>query len=402
MPRPNLEQRSGTHAIKNCVRVVRESMHMPDTSPMMAALGCIAANYMSGPPVWLMLVSPPSSGKTQIINSCMPLPHCYPAGQAKNSSAYLTHDKEFGQGGMLSDPRRDKDGNETGGIGDFGILLYTEFSTILSLPLEQRDEVISVHRQIYDGYYSRQFGANGGRKLEWEGKCGSLGAVTMAIDNHAMTADLGERWIYYRFPPSDIKAQAGKALMQHDVDPADTTMEFRAAVLDVFHEARIELNETRKPLDDNETQQLAELATVSCKLRGVVARDRHSHEIISSPQIEGAGRMAKALAGMYTGLNRIGLVNDWCWNITRKIGIDSAPALRFEILRAIKDCETSNILPATTEVTNRLKVSRKTGERHLQDMEKLNVTRIVDHVWQIDPVVRRVTDKMKFEARCNL
>lgn len=400
MPKPNFEQPSGTYAIKNCVRVVRESMHMPDTSPMMAALGCIAANYMMGPPVWLMLISPPSSGKTQIINSCMPLPHCYSAGQAKNSSAYLTHDKEFGQGGMLSYPRRDKDGIETGGIGDFGILLYTEFSSILSLPQEQREEVIAVHRQIYDGYYSRQFGASGGRKLEWSGKCGSLGAVTMAIDNHSLTADLGERWIYYRFPPSDIKAQADAALFHHDTDPRDTTAEFRAAVLDIFNEAKIKLDETRKPLDSHESQQLAELAAVACKMRGVVVRDRFSHDIISSPQPEGAGRIAKALAGMYSGLNRIGLVNDWCWNITRKIGIDSAPALRFEILRAIKDCETTDgVVPSTTEITNRLKVSRKTGERNLQDMEKLGVTRIVDHVWQIDPVVRRVTDKMKFEPR---
>lgn len=403
MPKPRIES-YGTPAVDRCVAVVREYMHMPDTSPVFAALGCIAANYMKGPPVWLMLVSPPSSGKTQIIQSCIPMPFCREAGQAKNSSAFLTHSKSRGLGGMLSPPLKDEDGNEIGGIGDFGILLYTEFSNVLSLGPDQRDEVIAILRQIYDGRVVRQYGMDGGRVLEWEGKCGALGAVTAAIDDNVLSGDLGERWIYYRFPPSDIKAQADSVLYAHGEDPAERTAEFRQAIFDVFTEAKIEKDQKRRAFTDTERQRLAVLAAVACKLRGTVRRDRYTREITSHPQTEGAGRITNALAGMFLGMEKIGLIPKWSWQITHKIAVNSAPAMRLEVLRAIQDAEYLKKMDpkksvATTDVTNLLKVSRKTGERYLEDLEKLDVIRMEGHEWTIDKKVREVLGNLKHESR---
>lgn len=365
-------------------------MHMPDTSPVFAALGAIAANYLSGPPVWLMLVSPPSSGKTQVINACFDLPYCREAGQCKNSAAFLTYDKERGLGGLLSDSRKDSTGAEVGGIGDFGILLYTEFSVILSLPPDQRDEVIGIHRQIFDGRCSRQFGGGGGRALEWKGKCGAIGAVTGAIDNNPLSGDLGERWIYYRFPPSDLNAQAYSVLNANELDHSERNDLFRNVVMGVFEEANIQRGEPRRNFVEKEAIELRLLSSVACRLRGVVRRDRYTKEITDSPQIEGAGRLTNELAGLFLGMERLGMSQKWCWKIVRKVATDCAPALRLEILRQIRHLEFVGEEITSGAITNALKVSRRTGERHLEDLEKLDVVRRVDGLWEMDGEVRKV------------
>jgi hypothetical protein len=54
---------------------------LPDHTPVLAVLGTIAANYLPGDAVWLAVIAPPSSAKTEILNapracrmSCGPQP----------------------------------------------------------------------------------------------------------------------------------------------------------------------------------------------------------------------------------------------------------------------------------------------------------------------------------------
>src|SRR5829696_9242091 len=46
-----------------------ELLYLPDKTPVLAALATVAAQDIPGPPVWTLLVGPPSSGKTEIIDS---------------------------------------------------------------------------------------------------------------------------------------------------------------------------------------------------------------------------------------------------------------------------------------------------------------------------------------------
>lgn len=402
MPKPSPKPSGDSPAIDKCVAVFRRNMHMPDTSPLFAALGSIAANYLAGTPVWLMLVSPPSSGKTQIINSCLTLPFCREAGQCKNSAAFLTHDKQRGTGGILSPPLKDTEGCEIGGIGEFGILFYPEFSTILGLNPDQREEVLSIHRQIYDGRCVRQYGASGGRVLEWSGKCGALGAVTTAIDENPSSGDLGERWMYYRFPPSDLRAQATAVMNMEKADPKFVRAEFVEAVQNVFTACGIKPGDEGREFTEKEKIHFADITPIACKLRGTVRRDRYTRDITSSPQIEGTGRITHSLKAMYLGLERLGLGKGWCWKIVRKIALDSAPALRMEILKAISHIQYLGEEPTTTMVTSLLKVSRKTGERHLEDLDKLDIVHKLHGdgnaaIWDIDKDVKWLMAKIEKE-----
>ena len=63
---PSSEHRTETGGVQGVVSVFRQWLHMPDEGPLLITLGAIAANRMPGPPVWVQLVGPPGSGKTEI------------------------------------------------------------------------------------------------------------------------------------------------------------------------------------------------------------------------------------------------------------------------------------------------------------------------------------------------
>src|SRR5262245_64131616 len=101
-------------------------LHLRDLGGLRAVLGSVAANrLLDQDPVWLLIVAPPSSGKTEIVAACGKLPDVHPA-------ATLT------EAALLSgSPRKDHAQGATGGLlhqmGRFGILLHKDFGSVLSM-----------------------------------------------------------------------------------------------------------------------------------------------------------------------------------------------------------------------------------------------------------------------------
>ena len=60
------------------VDLFRSTMHLPDPSIVYAVLGAVAANRLPGDPLWLLLVGPPSSGKTETLDALCELPEYHP------------------------------------------------------------------------------------------------------------------------------------------------------------------------------------------------------------------------------------------------------------------------------------------------------------------------------------
>ncbi len=58
-----------TPELQHLVNLFRRYLLLPDPGPLLATLGAVAANRLPGVPVWLLLVGPPSCGKTQILMS---------------------------------------------------------------------------------------------------------------------------------------------------------------------------------------------------------------------------------------------------------------------------------------------------------------------------------------------
>src|SRR5262249_48050153 len=164
----------------------------------------VAANLLPGDPIWLGVIGPPSSAKTEILNSISLLPHVVQA-------ATLT------PAGLLSGtPKKQYDKTAKGGllrqIGSFGIIALKDFGSILSMRPDAKAEVLAALREVYDGSWTRHLGTDGGRTLTWSGKVALLFAATSVIDSHyGVIGAMGDRFLLCRLAPV-VHGQFSQAL----------------------------------------------------------------------------------------------------------------------------------------------------------------------------------------------
>ncbi len=379
MPKPLIFEPSGNSAaLDHAVAVFRDYLHFPDPAPLYVTLGCVAGNMLRGSPIWLMLVGVPSNIKSTLVEACYHLPHCWDAGQMKNSAAFLTIDHNNFDGLLID-------------IGDFGILLYSDFSAVLSLDPNSMTEVMDVLRGAYGGHYSRRTGQHGGKKyIEWNGKLGALGAVTPEIDHRPQAGDLGERWIYYRIPDADTFQQGHTALAGEDVDPQERNGALAQAIAHVIAESGVEHGMQRRKLTPKEVVGIALIAEVACGLRAVVRRDRFSREVVDAPQREGAGRISRVLSSLYLGMEAVGVGEVERWRVLRKVGLDCAPGLRVRALKLTADLNSQKLAAVVSTLHPVMQVSPSTARR---TMEELVMTGAV--VWHGDGIGWVVGDKYR-------
>jgi hypothetical protein len=69
-----VEPRLEPCTIEETLQVFQRWLILPNLTPVYAVLGTVAANLLPGDPVWLGIIGPPSSAKTEILNSISMLP----------------------------------------------------------------------------------------------------------------------------------------------------------------------------------------------------------------------------------------------------------------------------------------------------------------------------------------
>jgi hypothetical protein len=354
---------TGTGATANCIAAFQHWLHLPDPSPLYAVLATVAANRLDGDPVWLMLVGASGAGKTELLQPLAAL-------SGVHLAAGITVP------GLLSGTRKaEQDEAATGGllhhIGDSGLLILKDFTSILSMHPAQRTELLAAFREIYDGHWTRHLGSDGGKTLEWRGRLGLIAGCTEAIDtHHAVMAAMGERFCQYRLPPVDAEAQARRALAGTGTESAMRT-ELAAAVRQLF--ASLDLAAPGDSLSAADEGRLVALATLAARCRSAVERDPYSREIIQIYQPESPARLAKVLARLRIGLLALGVDPDLAWTILTKIGLDCMPTLRrlaFDLLIAQP---AGSPAMSTEAVAAALGYQQGTVRRALQDLAAQHV-----------------------------
>src|SRR5262245_36225897 len=99
-------------AIDQVLQTFDKWLILPDHTPVLAVLGAVAGNLLPGDPIWLGLIAPPSSAKTEILNATLTLPNVVQAATVTPA-------------GLLSGtPKKQHDKGARGGLlrqlGEFG------------------------------------------------------------------------------------------------------------------------------------------------------------------------------------------------------------------------------------------------------------------------------------------
>lgn len=335
-------------------------LHMPDVIPLYAVLGTIAANLLPGDPVWLGVVAPPSSAKTETLNATSELPNVYAAATLTPASL------------LSGSSKRDRSATSKGGllkeIGEFGILVLKDFGSVLSMRPDAKAEILAALREIYDGSWTRHVGTDGGQSLTWQGKIGLIFGVTPALDSHhSVIGAMGERFLLCRLPAAG-KEQAIRALKHSGAGAASMRRELAQSVAALFSRVRREPRE----LNDAERDQLVELASLAVRVRSTVERDRQSREIESIHGAEGPARLVLSLERLLAGLDSLGCDRALALHVVERVALDSVPPLRRRALEWVRQQQA----PAETkDVAASLGLPTNTARRVLEDLAAYGLVR---------------------------
>lgn len=352
-----------TTSIQALAAAVQDYLYFPDPAPLYATMGAMAANMIPGNPVWLMLVGPPSCGKTQLLDSFLGMSRIHTLSSITGPEALLS-------GTSKKDRAKDATGGVLREIGEYGALLIKDFTSILSIPQESLMRLLSAFREIYDGNWSRDIGGEGGRKLAWTGKLAMLGGCTQAIDrHHAVNAELGERWVYLRYPMSDGYGECKRALS----GPIDGPGEMRELVANFFEALNLDWENpgVKRKLAMAEWTRIISMASVGARCRSSVSRNRYTHEVEDVPQREAPTRLATILGQLYLGMELIGLDEAERWRVTGQIALDSMPQTRRKVLDTIRFHEQAGLGVESTrdEIHHAMRVSKSAANRTIDDLE---------------------------------
>jgi hypothetical protein len=283
-------------------------LYLPDPGPLEAVLAAVAANRVEAfDPSWLLVVGPSGVGKTETVAAITGLADVYAA-------ATLT------EAALLSGtPRRDKAAAAKGGllreIGDFGILTLKDFGSVLSMHHDARAGALAALREVYDGSWTRLVGTDGGRALHWSGKVGLIAGATPTIDqHHAVLAQLGERFVFYRLDVGKADQQARRSL-RHQGREREMREALREAVRGLF--ASLDLQKV-PPLAKADEDRLVALTVLVARARSAVVRDPYRREVELIPDAEAPGRLVGALGRLLTGLRLVGVDEPEAWRVVRK------------------------------------------------------------------------------------
>lgn len=341
------------------VAAFRRWLYLDDPAPLYAVAATLVANRAPGDPVWLLLVCAPSTGKTEMLSACSRLPWVVPVAKV-TESALLS-------GTSAKDRAKDATGGVLRQLGDFGVMLMKDFTSVLAQNRDTRAEALAALREVYDGRWDRAVGSDGGRMLTWTGKAGLVGAVTPALDRFAqVTAALGDRFVLLRMPDVDVD-EFGRASLGHG-DEHVMRDELAAALGGLVEHA--DIGKVDRPLTDAERDRLIGLAAYTARARTAVDRDGYRREILYRPQVEGPGRLVKAYRRLLGGLEAIGCDTTTAWAVIARMAVDSAPTMRTDIIR---DLLRRDEPARTAEIAAALDVVKDTAQLHLEDLSLLKV-----------------------------
>ena len=310
---------------------LNKRFYKPDCEALAISLSAYVAHWsLDDDPVWLFVVGPSGTGKTSIIaNSLADLTGAMVLSDLSPSAFISGLDAKLGGSSLLFDlPRfsatRPKNHTQ-------GVLVFKDFTSILSRRPETRAEIIGALREIADGRYSPRKGT---KVSEWQGKITVIAAATPAVERAwAMQRDLGERFVQVRWGREDGLETARAAVDQLGNNHVG---EFKALITEFIAGT----NKHGVMMTTDDVTRLIYPAELTAQLRSHVIRDStNSKSIVDVSPPESPSRIVKAITQIAKAsaqlFGRTELA-DIDLDRARRVAIDSIPLARLRVFTNVR------------------------------------------------------------------
>ena len=340
----------------------RKWLHLPDTEPLYVLFGAVLANRFDGDPLWIFLVAPPGGAKSELIMPLADAPMVYTTTSLTPHS--LVSGASFGQGDPSLIPRLNGK-----------VLAIKDFTTILSMNQLARDEVFGVLRDAYDGKTCKEFG--NGVIRRYESRFGIIAGVTPVIDAFGAGSVLGERFLKYRIPDSQVSISSSHATVMRALSNVTKETEMRTVLSTVATQAltrKITIDD-RPELPDGMLERIAGLAHWVAQLRAIVAREKYTGYVTFKPSPEVPTRLSKQMLKLGIGISafkREAVMSEETYQIIVKVARDTAPDRVEMVVRTLYLHRDSGFM-STKDVADQVRFPQGTVLYLLQDLDLLGI-----------------------------
>lgn len=273
---------------------IMEYMHVEDDGMIRIALASIIATRLNqSDPVWMILIGPSSSGKSQILRPI-----------AMTDPKFIHRVDDMTENTLLSGmkvKKGEKDISLLKRIGKRGIIIISDFTTIFSKSSEARGAILGQLRMVYDGEMVKYSGTSQ-EPIKWEGSIGILAGSTPSIYSHfEEVADMGERFIYYRMKDYNVE-QATRLSLDRKIYGYELDKKLSEIYAEYIKDTVLAVKDKEINLDPDTENRILDIAILASKLRTPISIDTYTKQITKIPTPEMPMRVALQLKGIAKAL----------------------------------------------------------------------------------------------------
>jgi hypothetical protein len=322
---------------------------------------CAIDRKVKGDPLWLFLISPSGGTKTEIVRSL------------KNNMIY-TLDSLTPHTLISGKTTRNEEGESVPLMGilqeiNGKVLIIKDFTVVLNKRREDRDEIFSQLRSLYDGYIEFAFGTLA-EPVRIESHIGLIAACTPAIDAYSkLYLQLGERFLKVRHHPNakTATAQAMKNLGKEE--------EMREELTGITNRFFLDVKDVKNKISETFLTEIQEVAQAVATLRTPVSISFWRFEVNEAaiPCIEYPTRLAKQLLKLAYALAMVRgkpEIDENEISTVRRVARDTCYPNRIRIVEAMIN---NPLLTTTREIADKAGLPLATCWRELKELEYLSL-----------------------------
>lgn len=348
-------------------------LYLDSTDAIDIMLATAVSQHIDGEPVWMFLVGPPGSAKTETLSALSTVPNTYMTSSLTPHSLISGANWSKGEDPSLI-PRLDGK-----------VMVIKDFTSILSMRDTEKDEIFGILRDAYDGKCGKEFG--NGVVRNYESRFTVLAAVTPSI--YALSSShtaLGERFLKFGVGDNLVHRSEEEIIERaiNNINKETTMRDDLADVVNSFVTRRLRMaavsNGSLPVLTPEFQRRLISLARFGARMRGTVTRDTYRNDIITSrPSAEVGTRLGKQLAKLCQSLALIHqrrTVTMQDYRLVKKVMLDTIPQRTEDIIRhMLLTCPTVADTISAQDLTVATRYPIATVSRILQDLNVLDIVK---------------------------